>query len=256
MRLILIQIINITASISIHAPHEGVRLDVILSDFLGKNFNPRTPRGGATESLEETHEETAISIHAPHEGVRRINLSSPSRNGISIHAPHEGVRRLRRACSPARQIFQSTHPTRGCDLLLERSRGHTAHFNPRTPRGGATVAKSPLMLPVSNFNPRTPRGGATSRGGGHGQPTNISIHAPHEGVRHGFWDVPDCKFRFQSTHPTRGCDLLESAPGLLACISIHAPHEGVRRFSAYFNDVTNAISIHAPHEGVRRIKTT
>ena len=115
VRLILIQIINITASISIHAPHEGVRLDVILSDFLGKNFNPRTPRGGATESLEETHEETAISIHAPHEGVRRINLSSPSRNGISIHAPHEGVRRLRRACSPARQIFQSTHPTRGCD---------------------------------------------------------------------------------------------------------------------------------------------
>ena len=119
VRLILIQIINITASISIHAPHEGVRLDVILSDFLGKNFNPRTPRGGATESLEETHEETAISIHAPHEGVRRINLSSPSRNGISIHAPHEGVRRLRRACSPARQIFQSTHPTRGCDRYVQ-----------------------------------------------------------------------------------------------------------------------------------------
>ena len=115
VRLILIQIINITASISIHAPHEGVRLDVILSDFLGKNFNPRTPRGGATESLEETHEETAISIHAPHEGVRRINLSSPSRNGISIHAPHEGVRRIR-----------ALHQT----LRL--------YFNPRTPRGGAT----------------------------------------------------------------------------------------------------------------------
>ena len=35
---------------------------------------------------------------------------------------------------------------------------------------------------------------------------NISIHAPHEGVRHSLMCLVERLYRFQSTHPTRGCD--------------------------------------------------
>ena len=57
------------AFISIHAPHEGVRLD--FSNFPIRIF---------------------ISIHAPHEGVRLNCDAAISIVCISIHAPHEGVR--------------------------------------------------------------------------------------------------------------------------------------------------------------------
>ena len=125
--------------ISIHAPHEGERrcrnvyahgiytfqstLPTRGSDYkpavlyiVSWNFNPRSPRGGATSYCNSTTSGThyfnprsprggatsvtraqmpyfKISIHAPHEGERHticINLST--RNSISIHAPHEGER--------------------------------------------------------------------------------------------------------------------------------------------------------------------
>ena len=57
--------------------------------------------------------------------------------------------------------------------------------------------------------------------------------------------------RFQSTHPTRGCDEYWKYCELAEDISIHAPHEGVRLLDI-FHVVVAYISIHAPHEGVRR----
>ena len=61
--------------ISIHAPHEGERLDTSTATPLRRDFNPRSPRGGATVSL---------------------LLPLPCRHLISIHAPHEGERPRRR----------------------------------------------------------------------------------------------------------------------------------------------------------------
>ena len=80
--------------------------------------------------------------------------------------------------------FQSTHPTRGCDDSGATGRLYIIDFNPRTPRGGATVSgsRSQYLVYISihaphegvrlvhaqawafrfNFNPRTPRGGATA----------------------------------------------------------------------------------------------
>ena len=125
--------------ISIHAPHEGERrtnsalcCSILLfqstlptrgSDFLlhhsspfSLNFNPRSPRGGATNIPEQLHfllrfqstlptrgsdiilcfrriAANVISIHAPHEGERRGLRALRSRlQQISIHAPHEGER--------------------------------------------------------------------------------------------------------------------------------------------------------------------
>ena len=63
--------------------------------FSDKNFNPRSPRGGATRR--ETERALAyikISIHAPHEGERQLAVSVLGTGAkISIHAPHEGERR-------------------------------------------------------------------------------------------------------------------------------------------------------------------
>ena len=126
------------------------------------------------------------------------------------------------------QTFQSTHPTRGCDMDAGTSRIANFDFNPRTPRGGATDVSE------------------------HHQPVIfISIHAPHEGVRRA--GNPTCRnvSRFQSTHPTRGCDLDAKGVDKTSKISIHAPHEGVR-LRAGAADKMIIISIHAPHEGVRQ----
>ena len=59
-----------------------------------------------------------ISIHAPHEGVRQNAKKVFRIIGISIHAPHEGVRRFEFGLSLWLLIFQSTHPTRGCDMII------------------------------------------------------------------------------------------------------------------------------------------
>jgi len=193
--------------------------------------------------------------------------------------------------------FQSTHPTRGCDCLAWCARKSLTCFNPRTPRGGATIVPDHFHPLLECFNPRTPRGGATGRYHRHSQgkrrfnprtprggatsrmasniappvvsihaphegvrhePSSnscnaffVSIHAPHEGVRHVGANIGKCRQKFQSTHPTRGCDdggdyrwrciirfnprtprggatLLFLKKAWLLEVSIHAPHEGVR----------------------------
>ena len=110
------QRIHIIAVISIHAPHEGERpecrakyplaqifqstLPTRGSDMQMRklvltyaNFNPRSPRGGATDKPMYNAIMALISIHAPHEGERRIpELDALAADNISIHAPHEGER--------------------------------------------------------------------------------------------------------------------------------------------------------------------
>ena len=113
---------NITdlAHISIHAPHEGERLlrlrgvavkgafqstlptrgsDLVTDALKGEDtdFNPRSPRGGATNANAGYLTAPVISIHAPHEGERPARWCSlRTIRNISIHAPHEGERHLYR----------------------------------------------------------------------------------------------------------------------------------------------------------------
>ena len=148
-------------------------------------FQSTHPTRGCDILIEVIYVAAVISIHAPHEGVRRGGTGlSRKGNVISIHAPHEGVRRDRQVKQQRIVQFQSTHPTRGCDVKFAhafrksspisihaphegvrhgrfRRRIHPVHFNPRTPRGGAT-RKSLFQLRLIHFNPRTPRGGATA----------------------------------------------------------------------------------------------
>ena len=109
------------------------------------------------------------------------------------------------------QSFQSTLPTRGSDAEPSPP-GRRRHFNPRSPRGGATVCRAALR-----------------------RIKHISIHAPHEGERPKSSIVAVWPQEFQSTLPTRGSDpfpLYRAAA--IRTISIHAPHEGERQRKSAF----------------------
>ena len=149
------------ALISIHAPHEGERrsTDILTgifqqfqstlptrgSDTQGRgncglhgNFNPRSPRGGATRVRRTPLPRRSFQSTLPTRG-------SDFRAGGGLH------------CRP---LFQSTLPTRGSDKRRRRIPVILRYFNPRSPRGGATLGDAYVW-------------------GAQG----ISIHAPHEGER-------------------------------------------------------------------------
>ena len=124
------------------------------------NFNPRSPRGGATYLAAACNPCALISIHAPHEGERHprewrfcggehFNPRSPRGGATKLPTHHHH-----------KAVFQSTLPTRGSDRRDPSRRGAKKYFNPRSPRGGATCAVR-IMVPH----------------------ILISIHAPHEGER-------------------------------------------------------------------------
>ena len=156
------------AVISIHAPHEGERLIFFLCFSCVFYFNPRSPRGGATlchmsfQSAYKTFQST-LPTRGSDQNIYKVSYFL---HQISIHAPHEGER--------PKYIYS-------------------------------------FIFFTSNFNPRSPRGGAT----------------------------------LKSFFVRRGL-----------CISIHAPHEGERHISSLSLFISHLISIHAPHEGERRTKTS
>ena len=126
--------------ISIHAPHEGERRGNAALKERKNDFNPRSPRGGATRSF--LHHQTAFmnfNPRSPRGGATVSPFAKCSYNVISIHAPHEGERLsiCPQACTPTAK-FQSTLPTRGSDHRHEKTAPLGIHFNPRSPRGGAT----------------------------------------------------------------------------------------------------------------------
>ena len=153
------------------------------------HFNPRSPQGGATLCSALALFRLAISIHAPRKGERpagyqtskvfstfqstlptRGSDPSPCYTCISVSSfqstlPTRGSdARAPVPCTP-RVIFQSTLPTRGSDRRVQLRRSRTiADFNPRSPRGGATIFHFSLLLRTHYFNPRSPRGGATPQG--------------------------------------------------------------------------------------------
>ena len=125
-------------------------------------FNPRSPRGGATGPS-----------CLPYISIGTFQSTLPTRGSdstacflcivhliISIHAPHEGERRHLR------------------DSLYK-----PLHFNPRSPRGGAT-GYGIRQRPAHTISIHAPHEG--ERQGGRMYRfyiVQISIHAPHEGER-------------------------------------------------------------------------
>ena len=151
-----------------------------------------------------------------------------SYNVVSIHAPHEGERRW-----------------------LESCRDNSASFNPRSPRGGATLLHPRHRQPHLLFQSTLPTRGSDKCRKLTNHCTAVSIHAPHEGERRRRSCGAAQLKRFQSTLPTRGSDLIEMYYKVYYPVSIHAPHEGERRLFSKMLPIVVRVSIHAPHEGER-----
>ena len=128
--------------ISIHAPHEGERRSILLLPSFHFNFNPRSPRGGATCVCLYATAFNAFQSTLPTRGSDLSRLSIqyfaavfqstlPTRGSdvhdwvcgtsqirISIHAPHEGERLILWPKMISSPKFQSTLPTRGSDGIV------------------------------------------------------------------------------------------------------------------------------------------
>ena len=175
---------------------------------MSQYFNPRSPRGGATK-IDLTGYVTINSLFQstlPTRGSDCISCCLACCIAISIHAPHEGERQTRQYLQILLMEFQSTLPTRGSDCDKKAGGDRPMNFNPRSPRGGATlnVGDKLICKAISihaphegerrvraahsdsirqDFNPRSPRGGATFNSAIRQRMWVISIHAPHEGER-------------------------------------------------------------------------
>ena len=126
-------------------------------------FNPRSPRGGATRPpLCRPPQACGFQSTLPTRGSDPCSPRYIGLQGFSIHAPHEGERPCN--CSAlyfSLCAFQSTLPTRGSDYFNAYFSFNISFFNPRSPRGGATLPQYDLCF----------------------TPDIFSIHAPHEGER-------------------------------------------------------------------------
>ena len=197
--------------ISIHAPHEGERHQH--REYRGRtcrDFNPRSPRGGATRRQQPPPRGFIISIHATHEGERRVvsaiiiacamhfNPRSPRGGattpdtGIKLdptdfnpRSPRGGATMRSRRCSSGGTVFQSTLPTRGSDPQARFHLFPPLRISIHAPHEGERPSGRCLRMGrTGHFNPRSPRGGATLRVRVNAaQRPGISIHAPHEGER-------------------------------------------------------------------------
>ena len=151
-------------------------------------------------------------------------------------------------------IFQSTLPTRGSDVAHTRyGCVNLSHFNPRSPRGGATQAESPLVLASRHFNPRSPRGGATEFPSSPNSIYEFQSTLPTRGSDTGGVAGSALGDKFQSTLPTRGSDAYARYGFLqLRNFNPRSPRGGATFPLAATESMDIAISIHAPHEGERR----
>ena len=225
---------------------------------LGKiYFNPRSPRGGATppnwrgwwtDGFQSTLPTRGsdrrkrprcgfqgISIHAPHEGERHTHRQAKrGRYRISIHAPHEGERRYRAKITIGTDAFQSTLPTRGSDPAVAPPPWVGLwDFNPRSPRGGATLWRQ-LLNNWRGFQSTLPTRGSD--------------------VGYGF--IAEWSVEFQSTLPTRGSDICLNYRHIsMILFQSTLPTRGSDVQTANCTAATDIISIHAPHEGERQRKS-
>ena len=171
-----------------------------------------------------------VSIHAFREGRRLSPLVARFVFlVVSIHAFREGRRLLRQRVISALLEFQSTPSAREGDAEDAAQYASEIGFNPRLPRGKATLSLFQDRQHFPSFNPRLPRGKATCA-------TIVELAL--------------C-FVFQSTPSAREGDVAQFSQTSGQPVSIHAFREGRRRNIPKLKIFTSAVSIHAFREGRR-----
>ena len=126
-----------------------------------------------------------------------------------------------------RNEFQSTLPTRGSDDALKGRRLISYDFNPRSPRGGATIDSLERTghSVISIHAPR--KGERQGRGGSNKDNKDFNPRSPQGGATISD-QVFTNPFIFQSTLPARGSDRAKRIDVKGDLISIHAPRKGER----------------------------
>ena len=229
----------------------GGATNLIAVSLCGLCFNPRSPRGGATSCLHlylSLHER--FNPRSPRGGATVYSVLKDYYLCVSIHAPREGERHPIIPVQSRRAIV-SIHAPREGERLLEvvvfrQSRG----FNPRSPRGGATPPQLDNAQ-SSKFQSTLPARGSDSPAAWANYIESVSIHAPREGERRKCHRLPTSAMRFNPRSPRGGATIVGGA--------CYTP---TRRFQSTLPargsdrddmSLTRAeiVSIHAPREGER-----
>ena len=197
------------------------------------NFNPRSPRGGATPCRTGgAGGQMDFNPRSPRGGATDIQYKRQRRIPISIHAPHEGER-LGGSKSMGKKVKISIHAPHEGERRTSAhgASAHNSNFNPRSPRGGATAREPLRAVAYTDFNPRSPRGGATRRLKMHTRRmTNFNPRSPRGGATKALGIAPNTFRHFNPRSPRGGATPIPLQRGMLSVfISIHAPHEGERR---------------------------
>ena len=124
-------------------------------------FNPRSPRGGATVFPALCRRKMLYFNPRSPRGGATIDFSVKQITMISIHAPHEGERQTRFSYCLKYFAFQSTLPTRGSDFAYTHHIQHNQQFQSTLPTRGSDKMHLIYKNSKAYFNPRSPRGGAT-----------------------------------------------------------------------------------------------
>ena len=168
--------------ISIHAPHTGRDLPVLVY----------------------TVRHSTISIHAPHTGRDGKQAIEQYAEYISIHAPHTGRDIFNPCHKIAPFLFQSTRPIRGATCHKSQPGLLCHRFQSTRPIRGATFYLSPLFSHSFYFNPRAPYGARPSPSAINPPIPAFQSTRPIRGAT-GLWvSVPYLPALFQSTRPIRG----------------------------------------------------
>ena len=126
---------NLTAPISIHAPHTGSDAVELASVARLGYFNPRSPYG-ERRARPACHRRTwYFNPRSPYgERLGRVGRHDGTLE-ISIHAPHTGSDSPFAAAKSAAESFQSTLPIRGATRPTSHGWRCDTYFNPRSPYG-------------------------------------------------------------------------------------------------------------------------
>ena len=117
-------------------PAGGSDLTFAPSGVSPADFNPLSPRGGATQDGGYYYQQYIFQSTLPAGGATFCFRASRSAFYISIHAPRGGSDKFAKFKRFGKLSFQSTLPAGGATCLkLHRCLPRMKNFNPRSPRG-------------------------------------------------------------------------------------------------------------------------
>ena len=159
---------QVAALVSIHAPRVGERRNKRLPEAGFCAFQSTLPAWGSdTLPMRRLKIRLSFNPRSPRGGATNGGTVAASARFVSIHAPRVGERQLLVRYRTVGMTFQSTLPAWGSDVCHSHTPGTAWRFNPRSPRGGATrpARDGVERFVVSIHAPRVgerPRGSALS----------------------------------------------------------------------------------------------